>query len=120
MEPRVNCCRYGEAYIEAVFSLTDGQYEEPRAFFMFPPYWYVRGSKLKSGEWSKYSNVDDEIRYCPYCGKKLPELELIPDIDETRFPLLVPGGEYCERCDDRAIACTCENPINAWRIKKIA
>lgn len=118
MEPKVSCCKYSEAFIEAIFSLTDEQYEEPRAFFIFSPYWYVRGTKCKSGEWGKYGMVNDKIEYCPCCGKKLPELELIPDVDETRFPLIAPGGEWCDRCDNSPRDCSCEHSINAWRIKE--
>jgi hypothetical protein len=65
----------------------------------------------RSDEISPYQNV----LYCPYCGEKLPEMELV------EFPKSVKiakyGEDYCETCKERNMNCICLPPDFAY-IKK--
>ena len=76
--------------------------------FKFPgeelgePYWFVR-------------SVSKAISYCPFCGTKLPEVELDPKPDGKIYTLAY-DGDYCGTCKERSMVCECRPPAASYRI----
>ena len=77
--------------------------------FQFPdeelgePYWTVR-------------EMEKAISYCPFCGAKLPEVELDHNPSGKIYTLL-DDGDYCGTCKERSMECNCRPPAAHYRIK---
>ena len=82
-------------YQEIVFGFPVDKFKEP--------YWAVR-------------DVAKAISYCPFCGAKLPEVELAPK-PKGKIYTLAYDGDYCGTCDERSMACNCRPPAARYRIK---
>lgn len=55
--------------------------------------------------------------FCPYCGTKLPEIEINPKPPKP-LAVITDGGYYCATCEERLMSCECFAPEFAWRIKR--
>lgn len=55
-----------------------------------------------------------EITYCPHCGTKLPEVELLENPPQ---PMWTDGDDYCDTCGERNMNCGCNPPWAGYRIK---
>jgi len=58
----------------------------------------------------------DEAKFCPFCGKALPEVEFV----EPPGPVVrcTDGGYYCDVCNERLMGCECLPPDVCWRVKQ--
>jgi hypothetical protein len=67
------------------------------------PHWVIR-------------EIGITIEFCPFCGDKLPEVELM---DNPAQPLWTgdPDGGYCDTCTERNMCCECNPPWTAYKIK---
>lgn len=59
-----------------------------------------------------------DIDYCPFCGKKLPEVELMPDPPSPIWNGDDDDDDYCGVCKQRNRGCTCLPPEAAYRVKQ--
>ncbi len=116
-EPKLDCCLYGKAYIKAEFLFIANDYDNPNAFKDIKPCWTIRGA-IMDDIYRGQHGVNRDINACPKCGTTLPDFELKDNIDFEEFASMDNGGEWCDKCNDRSIACTCIRPIKMWRIKK--
>ena len=57
------------------------------------------------------------IDYCPWCGSKLPNLEVNPDPPSPLQTAHKPDDGYCATCDERHMCCRCHPYMWAWRIR---
>lgn len=55
-----------------------------------------------------------EVRYCPHCGKRLPDFVLKKDPPPH---LWQDQNGYCGNCGERNHACYCSHPESAWEVK---
>jgi hypothetical protein len=53
------------------------------------------------------------VIFCPFCGKKLPEIIERPN-PPKRICTVTDGGYYCDTCQERLCACKCEIPWMRW------
>ncbi len=67
------------------------------------PHWTMRAASI-------------EVYFCPFCGTKLPEVELL---DHPPHPIWTSemDGDYCGTCSERSMCCKCNPPSTAYRIK---
>lgn len=54
-----------------------------------------------------------DAQFCPFCGKKLPEIELSPN-PPAPICKVTDGGYYCDTCHERLNCCQCLPPQFAW------
>lgn len=57
------------------------------------------------------------IKHCPFCGTKLPKVEVDTDPPQP-LCVVTDGGYYCDTCKERLNACECNHPAAAYRIKR--
>lgn len=110
--PIPTCCNYTKCFIV----LSYGFYYpiEKDYFIKNKPFWTIRGAKMPHG---KYIEFDQQysIKFCPNCGKELPDIKLKDPIPE-KVTTIVDGGYYCDTCYERLHACTCNIPETMWEI----
>lgn len=58
-----------------------------------------------------------QIYYCPWCGVKLPEVEINPDPPRPLQTANDPDNGYCATCDERHVNCQCHPYTWAWVVK---
>jgi hypothetical protein len=75
------------------------------------PVWCVKALDTFDG-W-RYFETDIEVKYCPYCGVCLPEVELNPlSLDKEIYN--TDSGDYCESCGERSMCCECLPASFRW------
>ncbi len=95
--PRPGCCKKA-----AEFNSRD----EPNI------YWWVDPEDNSKRGWqlSAYSGF---VSHCPWCGTKLPAMQLKPKFP-ARVCTITDGGYYCDTCEKRLISCDCPLPGEQW------
>lgn len=73
-----------------------------------PPVWGMRESRM-------CRVAVHPIRFCPFCGKPVPEVERDPDRDDTTCDLNDTGR--CLSCGKRGWNCECDWAAAEWRVK---
>jgi hypothetical protein len=58
-----------------------------------------------------------EINFCPFCGTKVPQLQLKQPVPEG-ICKITDGGYYCGTCHQRLMNCKCHSPACAYEIKE--
>ena len=59
-----------------------------------------------TGDIVAYYNSDLSIKFCPFCGQKLPEIIRV-ERPELKIHLDEDGGYYCRTCEERNMNCEC-------------
>ncbi len=110
-----SCCKPVQNFVAILLSFPwDSEYAGS-------PGWTLRLRHLEAAPGYHRKHVrsaEDKPRFCPYCGAKLPEIELNPEPPKP-LAVITDGGYYCDTCKERLIGCECYAPEFAWRIKKI-
>ena len=72
------------------------------------PEWGIKGvhKEYNCEEWVS-------VKFCPHCGKLVPEIEENPLADTAK--LANNDDEYCNTCGERNMCCQCLPPWFAWR-----
>ena len=87
-----------------------------------PVKWYIRpliidSYYLYNGNPFDHTEIT-EPKFCPFCGKALPEL-----IKKNKPPknvcVVTDGGYYCDTCKERLDNCKCYPPEARWRVRKV-
>lgn len=84
---------------------------------MMPLFFYDLPGEVKP-TWKVVSSGSDgdrsfEVKFCPFCGKKLPDIE--PSGSTEKICKITDGGYYCDTCGERLRVCECL-PITAnWK-----
>ena len=75
------------------------------------PNWCVKGTILIHD-----SDVESvvEIKFCPFCGKNVPEIELNP-LAKRKKIYNTDSGDYCESCGKRSMCCNCLPAPFRWK-----
>lgn len=73
-----------------------------------------KGQEDKKPRWTirDLDNKTIDCDYCPFCGKKLPEIR--PRQKKMKVCVVTDGGYYCDTCGNRLHACRCPPPEFAW------
>ncbi len=58
----------------------------------------------------------ESINFCPWCGKKLPEL-IKSETPPEPLCRVTDGGYYCDTCGERLHGCQCHPPWAAYEVK---
>jgi len=68
--------------------------------------WAIRTAEDAGSDYTAQSWM--AVKYCPFCGAELPELEVVNPIG----PVCVcsDGGDYCDTCSERIMTCQCHLP----------
>jgi hypothetical protein len=75
------------------------------------PVWCIKGVyRYGVGEWE----VSTEVKFCPFCGVDLPEIELNP-LTEDKSIYDTDSGDYCETCSERSMCCECLPAPFRWK-----
>lgn len=116
--PAPTCCEYAKAYITLFYDYCEASYESKEWFLNNKPHWFVRGAKID--DMARYTTnpedrPDAHIKYCPSCGKELPEIR------KKKKPLkkvvsVTDGGYYCDTCKKRLMECQCHRPEEMWEV----
>ncbi len=106
------CCEYAKTYITLRYE--DAEIYDQDFLLNTPPYWKVRGCEMK--EFKNPSAVRyDEIKVCPSCEEKMPDIQLVFQLPE-KFTIIEDGGYYCSTCNERLDSCQCTNPLEMWQL----
>ncbi len=55
-----------------------------------------------------------QVYYCPFCGQKVPEIELNDKIGKSKI-YNSDTGDYCKTCGERSMSCECLPPEFRWK-----
>jgi hypothetical protein len=102
--PRPTCCSFAAFGFPEKFLPNEGRLIKLVASPGEVPVWHIEPGV--------------KVDYCPWCGSKLPELEVNPNppspLQTAHKPI---DNGYCATCDERHICCGCHPHTWAWRIK---
>lgn len=116
---RVACCERGAKYIGLRHDsdlFYDGEYPDEDSFMAkmrsTPPSWrlYVKSYVLR---WNTSREASEEVAFCPFCGSKVPEVQLRAD-PPAKICVITDGGYYCGTCEERLMCCRCDMPERLW------
>jgi len=98
--PGPGCCRYAA---------------ERNGYGVPNIHWWVDPENNARRGWqlSAYSGF---IAHCPWCGTKLPQMQLKPKFP-SRVCTVTDGGYRCDTCRERLISCSCASPAENFEIK---
>lgn len=77
------------------------------------PVWCVKGVykyEHSEAQWE----VSTEVKFCPFCGTNLPEIELNP-LAKNKSIYDTDSGDYCETCNERSMCCECLPAPFRWK-----
>jgi hypothetical protein len=105
------CCeesnKYRVPYLEFIRSKDESFLKDMN------PVWCV---KALDSFYDRYFEVNIEVKYCPYCGISLPEIELNPlSLSKDKEIYNTDSGDYCESCGERSMCCECLPASFRWR-----
>ena len=96
-------------------------YTEDKDYFLkTEPVWYAFDVYEYKSEWQEiceYSHPIGPIDFCPFCGEKLPEIQM-KKRKYKKVMTMVDNGYYCDTCDERLMNCQCHPPEIMWEVKK--
>ncbi len=75
------------------------------------PIWSSRGFQAFRGDSSMMESAV-EIKFCPFCAKSVPEIELNYNVKSNIHDS---DGDYCLMCDKRNMECRCLPPVFRWK-----
>ncbi len=108
-----NCCvestKYKIPYLDFPYKHKD--YEKIEFLKNKKPKWCIKGIILLH-DCDCESVV--EIKFCPFCSKNLPDIELNP-LAKRRKIYNTDSGDYCESCQERSTCCDCLPAPFRWR-----
>lgn len=99
------CCAAAEERVAVCLAFWDTDFDEA-------PSWGLRLALAVRD----YNFSRELPLFCPYCGKKLPEIEKDP-APVAPLCVITDGGYYCDTCEERLMNCQCYPPEFAWRVK---
>jgi len=105
------CCKYAKTYITLRYESVE--IYDRKFLLNNHPYWKVRGCEMKKFNIS-VSARHDEIKFCPSCGSKMPNIQIVSKLPE-RFRTVEDGGYYCSTCNERLGNCQCTDPLEMWQ-----
>jgi hypothetical protein len=133
--PKPNCCEeiknypsvfldaqrelFYEGAIESVFwsTFTKNNYFSFQNLNLF----LVHFGIIKSEErqlCENYIKNTPNLKYCPFCGKKLPKI-IKKTPEEINYPIAEwSDGNYCSTCQKRICNCKCYPELSAWKCEK--
>ena len=56
-----------------------------------------------------------EVEYCPFCGTKVPEIEINEDVVKNHKIHESEDLNYCDTCGERNMCCECLPPEFRWK-----
>ena len=101
-----NCCEESLKH-KSVFLDAPEEAYEGRVDIL--PVWKTKGIRDKN------YNSEFLAKFCPYCGKSLPEIEL--SNTDVKVIQISDGGNYCDTCNERANFCSCYPVEVKWKCK---
>jgi hypothetical protein len=105
MIPVPQCCLASRKHPAVIFTVAYDEGDSHKA----PGYWTINVfDKLVQAinpNWAK--GPLPRPKYCPYCGKALPQMRRKNPIPPT-VCRVVDGGFYCSTCRNRLQACLCD------------
>lgn len=112
-----NCCeestKYKIPYLEMPYQHID--YEKIKFLKFKKPKWCIKAIDSFKGRTDKYEfESHTEISFCPFCGNKVPEIEINP-LSKRRKIYNTDSGDYCESCGERSSCCDCLPAPFRWR-----
>jgi hypothetical protein len=121
IKPRVitGCCEGSKKFKAPCLAFLErNRYNVKRS--SLTPKWCVKGIQTlkelypdtKSDEMFE---VFVEINFCPFCGKKTPEIELNTKIKKV---FDTDSGDYCDTCKERSMCCKCKPAEFRWKVKE--
>lgn len=120
--PRPECCsKILECPVIYLSSTTvEGEQENPR-WYMDCEIPYPRNAHkylpTEEGQISLYLQPIEMIN-CPFCTKKLPEIELKTTKIPKKIRMITDGGYYCDCCKKRLQNCKCYPSEAKYQIRK--
>lgn len=77
------------------------------------PEWYIEAVDPEHG-----SGKSIVAHHCPFCGSKVPKIELNPKTKKLKIHDSK-DGDYCVSCKQRNMECRCLPPQYRWRPKGV-
>jgi len=108
-----NCCERAKTERAVYLRVKDGYYGQ-NVNRDTPVEWVTSGWSMKLLDGQYQSEIP--ASFCPFCGKKLPEIVKRKDPPE-KVITVTDGGYYCATCKERLNACQCERIEALWEPK---
>ena len=80
------------------------------------PRWSVRARSTYDRDSSIEFDENVEVRFCPFCGEKTPEIRPNTTIKKKIYD--TDSGDYCETCGERSMCCKCLPAEFRWEVSK--
>jgi len=103
--PVAHCCEANKRF-GVVFLVFESEVEYGNEVADSKPKWKVVSTTSEG-----HSSVFVDVKFCPLCGKELPD---VVKTKELKIRRIVDGGYYCDTCDERLHGCECDNPALEW------
>lgn len=116
------CCETSRKALRPFLCTTDSYNTESGVQWTIPhvDYEYIRTFVSTHESWTEkdgdttvyhsrdrgYEESKSPVKFCPYCGTKMPEIRL-KDSPPVPIREITDGGYYCDTCEERLIGCGC-------------
>lgn len=93
----------------------DYDYETFESFLKLKPTWQASGFEtFKRDRGNHLFEKYVEVKFCPFCGVKTPEIELNQHAIDN-FKIHDSDLDYCTVCEERNMCCNCLPPEFRWK-----
>lgn len=106
------CCDKSNLHKVVILSFNRRYSDDVLRYSKLKPIWKSRGFiKYKENIFEDYI----EVNLCPFCGVKVPEIEINEDVVKNHKIHESEDLNYCDTCGERNMCCECLPPEFRWK-----